>query len=610
MAARTRRALPLAALPVGALLLVVAAVARAEDAPRPWETRTFGPDRVSIGVFTGAGVTPAGLTCDAQGLLCEGYLPSRVDGTLLETTVRLPPGAGPHPLVVAMHGWGGSRASMARYDAPLVSHGFAVLRYSARGFGGSWGQTNLADVSVEGEDLRSVIGHAVDEPRLRVDAGRVAVFGASYGGAHAWLGAVLAAEDPPPRSPAGRVIGIRTVVPVAAWSDLLDALVPNGRSLGAHEVAGAQKLSYTQALFFGGLRVRSDRPYPNYPPYLFRWNAEMSGNELPYRATPVGTELVDALQGYRSVYWQKRLWSRVRALRGTGGQLPILLVQRWTDDLFPAREALRMVDELRAQDPEYPVALYLGDLGHPRAANDADEIAYVLDEVLAWLDHHLRDPAAPDAPPEPAYDVQAAITREGAPFDPADVRREATYAELATATARVPFGGFHIVTFNPLNLGGFAWDPLVLAACAELEPCPPAPASETLPGNVAVYQLPVASLTGGGALLVAGEPSVSFWAITFAHRVQLDVRLLDVAPDGRRALVTRGTLTLDTGSPARPIGFRRVTVPTFGNLWEAPAGHALRLEVTNVDAPYLRPSLVPSATGISGLVLSLPVRER
>jgi predicted acyl esterase len=588
------------------LLLGAAGPAPARAAPAsPPGARQLGADHTATGVFTGAGVQPAGLRCDAPAdastpRTCEGFLAS-FDGTLLETTVRVPRTSGVHPLVVAMHGWGGSRASTAKYDAPLLAAGYDVLRYSARGFGGSFGQTNLADVNVEGADLRSLVGQVVDDARLAADASAVAVFGASYGGAHAWLGAV----EPAFASPGGKQVAIRTVVPVAGFTDLLDALVPNGRPEQAQDVAGAEKLSYVEALFFGGIRTRLDRAYPNYPDFLFRWNADMTTNELPYATTPSGREVADGLQGYRSAYWQAPFWARVRANAAAGApQLPILAIQGFTDDLFPMREAVRMVEALRAVDPSYPIALYLGDLGHPRAVNKAGEVAYALDRVLAWLGWYLAGRGT-----QPAFDVQAAITRRAAmPFSAADVIRVPTLAELSNAGVTARFSHVQLITFDPLNLSGFQWDPLVLAACGQLEPCPSAPASLDVAGDVAAYEVPVSRFSAG-SLLVAGGPTVTVWAATASHRIQLDVRVIDVAPDGARSLVTRGTFTVDTGSAARPIGLRRVTIPTHGNLWEVPAGDTLRFEVTNVDLPYLRPSLVPSATLLLNVEVNVPVRR-
>jgi len=36
----------------------------------------------------------------------------------------------------------------------------------------------------------------------------------------------------------------------------------------------------------------------------------------------------------------------------------------------------------------------------------------------------------------------------------------------------------------------------------------------------------------------------------------------------------------------------------------------VRLEITNVDTPYLAPSKVPSVTVVSGVALEVPVRPR
>ena len=85
--------------------------------------------------------------------------------------------------------------------------------------------------------------------------------------------------------------------------------------------------------------------------------------------------------------------------------------------------------------------------------------------------------------------------------------------------------------------------------------------------------------------------------------MQLDLRLIDVAPDGSQQLITRGTYLLEG-----PAVDGSVTIPTYGNVWEAPADHSLRLEITNLDSPYLAPSRVPSATVISQVRLDLPTR--
>src|SRR5437016_1637837 len=181
----------------------------------PAEPRTFGPDTTAVGSFTGQGTTAPALQCDAPSdpstaRECSGFLASSVDGTLLDVTVRVPQSAGPHPLVVYVHGWGGSKNAGRQYDDDLagggkvdtagVTHGggYTYLRYSTRGFGKSWGQTKFGDVDVELADLRSMIGQVVDDVRLEADPGAVAVMGASYGGAHSWLAAARPSFTGPP----------------------------------------------------------------------------------------------------------------------------------------------------------------------------------------------------------------------------------------------------------------------------------------------------------------------------------------------------------------------------------------------------------------------------
>ena len=112
----------------------------------------------------------------------------------------------------------------------------------------------------------------------------------------------------------------------------------------------------------------------------------------------------------------------------------------------------------------------------------------------------------------------------------------------------------------------------------------------------------------GSSFLIAGQAQVTLSATTVAPRVQLDARLYDVKPDGSRLLVTRGTYTLDSGSPVTPIGTSNAKLVTYGNLWEVGVDDLTQLELTNVDSPYITPSRVPSVTTIGDVKLTVPVR--
>jgi len=565
--------------------------AAAQDGPPP--PQAFGPDTYRIGLFTGQGTAPTGLQCEGstdQGLVCNGFLASSVDGTLLDVNVAVPSGPGPHPLVAVLHGWGGSKGSDGYIADPLLADGLAVLRYSARGFGRSWGQVNLADIHVELEDLRSMIGQVVDQPQLALNADAVGVTGVSYGGGQTWLALVR----PVFQSPAGANVRIRAIVPIVPWTDLVYSLLPNGRPEFSLAPAGSPKLSFINGLYLSGLRADPERPYPNYPDYLIAWHAWLNAME-PNTIDPVYRQIIDGTAGYRSIWWQQDFWTDAVANR-----VAVFQVQGLNDDLFPLPEAKRMLLALQALDPLYPIASYFGDLGHPRSNNKPAERDYVMGLARQWFGYYLKGVGT-----EPEHVVRAAITRpRDQPFNPADVITVPSYGALATSTVVKKFHRKALLV-NPLAdpYAGFFWDPLVMEGSHELTPLPPPPEPALVEGSLGVYTVPVSELSGRQPLLIAGQPTVALRARTVAPRVQLDVRLIDAAPDGSRQLITRGTFILEG-----PDKKAEITIPTYGNVWEAAPDHELRLEITNLDSPYLTPSRVPSVTEISRVELAIPVR--
>ena len=605
-----RRALVLFVAVVGCTDELIAPDTAATPSPSthayegPPPAHNFGPDTYRVGVFTGQGVTRPGLDCDRVSpsdgsgdiRACNGFLESAVDGALLDVSLQIPTKADkPIPLVVLIHGYGGSKTSSGDIARALLGEGYAVLRYSTRGFGDSWGQVNMVDVHAEVADLRSMIAQVVDRPNLHLNPDAVAVTGASYGGGHSWL----AALEPTFATPRGNTVRIRAVAPIAAWSDLLYSLLPNGRERESIDGAGGAKLSYINGLYLSGVRRNPERPYPNYPEYFIGWHAWIDAME-PTDVDPVFASIEDGLAGYRSIWWQQRFWQNAAA-----NGVPVFIAQGFTDDLFPMSEASRMLLALKTIDPAYPVTAYFGDIGHPRASNKTGEVDYVLDLMRGWLAWYLK--GAGTAPTPVVY---AALTRpRDEPFDAGNVIVLGSLGELATRVVSRQFDETALLV-NPLTdpAGGFFWDPFVLEAAHQLRPLPLPPESPLVDGSLATYDVAVSELSGGGALTIAGQPTVTLHAVTSAYRVQLNVRLFEVDAAGRKRLITRGTYTLESGATGIPIGEVDVEIPTYGNLWRAEAGSTIRLELTNVDSPYITPSRVPSATVVSGVRLDVPVR--
>src|SRR5438552_9928629 len=131
-----------------------------------------------------AGTPAPPLMCQpgtTSGATYDGFLVAEVDNTSLDARLQIPGGTGPFPLVALIHGYAGSKTSSGDIASQLLAEGYAVLRYSTRGFGESWGQVNLADATLEISDLRSMIGRVMDDANCNLDQSKVAVTGASYG---------------------------------------------------------------------------------------------------------------------------------------------------------------------------------------------------------------------------------------------------------------------------------------------------------------------------------------------------------------------------------------------------------------------------------------------
>jgi hypothetical protein len=79
-------------------------------------------------------------------------------------------------------------------------------------------------------------------------------------------------------------------------------------------------------------------------------------------------------------------------------------------------------------------------------------------------------------------------------------------------------------------------------------------------------------------------------------------------PPGCPVLITRGTYRLDVqGGYDSPSG--QIRIPLFGNQYHLQVGHEIRLDLTQQDTPYLRPSNVPSTITFGSPTLTLPTRQ-
>jgi ABC-2 type transport system ATP-binding protein len=166
----------------------------------------------------------------ADGLQVDGLRVTEqriaVPGADLDSTLYLPAaaaGSQPVPAVLVAHGFGGSKAGVDTDARELAARGFAVLAWSARGFGASSGEIALNAPDAEVADAVALVDWLAARPEVQRDGPgdpRVGVTGGSYGGA---LSLLLAGTD----------ARVDALAPVITWNDLGQALFPNAAATAA-----------------------------------------------------------------------------------------------------------------------------------------------------------------------------------------------------------------------------------------------------------------------------------------------------------------------------------------------------------------------------------------
>src|SRR5689334_21836934 len=159
----------------------------------------------------------------------------------LDATFYTPPGSGRVPAVLVAHGFGGTKNSVRAEAEQLARAGYAVLTWSARGFGISTGQVALNSPDYEVKDTEQLISWLAKQPRVRLDGPgdpRVGIAGASYGGGIALLTAAYDRR-------------VDAIVPQITWNNLATALFPNAAE-GATPGDGVFKRQWAGLLFTEG----------------------------------------------------------------------------------------------------------------------------------------------------------------------------------------------------------------------------------------------------------------------------------------------------------------------------------------------------------------------
>jgi X-Pro dipeptidyl-peptidase C-terminal non-catalytic domain len=190
-------------------------------------------------------------------------------------------------------------------------------------------------------------------------------------------------------------------------------------------------------------------------------------------------------------------------------------------------------------------------------------------------------------------------------FDAARRLTATTPEGLAAGQLTVTYAGGSHTLASPLGVldpNGPATDPVFGESATPGESC----RTSTQPA-AGGYTGVSAPLTSPVTYVGLGEVDVSYAVTPAIGQAQLDARVWDVPPTGPAFLVTRGTYRIDTlngyDSPAGPL-----RLPLYGNHWDLAPGHRIRLDLTQADAPALRPNNQPSSIEYGTPKLMLPTR--
>jgi hypothetical protein len=416
------------------------------------------------------------------------------------------------------------------------------------------------------------------------------------------------------------VLDLQVAVAKYPWTDLAYSLAPNGHGGGParddlYEASqtspendtgggtpatgnplGVPKASYITGLFALGTTKGA------FDPQIDAWNARITGVGDPYPdGDPVLQDAAVGLTELRSAYYQDEGWTAQAGDR----EVAVFSVSGWTDDLFEAVESFRQFKYLKRLDPRWPVEVRVADIGHSRAQNkpatwkrlNADAWSFLQSQISG---SHRQQTTVQSEPT--VCETEADQAGDGAR------RITATTPEgLAAGRLSVTYGGGDHTLVSPLAVAdpdGEGTDPVVGQPGTPGEAC----RTSTTPSSPGRYTGVSEPLARPATYVGLGEVDVSYAVTPALTQAQLDARVWDVPPSGPAYLITRGTFRIDSLNGYDP-GAGTLRLPLYGNHWELAAGHRIRLDLTQVDAPTFRPNNQPSSIHFGTPELVLPTRE-
>jgi hypothetical protein len=213
----------------------------------------------------------------------------------------------------------------------FVSHGYAVLAYTARGHGTSGGDAGLAgpdDIATE----QAMFSFFAGLPE--VSDTQIGAWGISYGGGETWNG--LTAGVP-----------YKAAEVVETWTDLYSALLPQDLAKSGIVVGFAKAIEARSPIVAA---IENDAIHSTGIPALKSFAASRSS------------------------------YAKLPAIK-----TPVYMFQGRVDYAFDVGQALNGYTRITG-----PKHLYVGQFGHTPSTFPGPDVSYVFAQGLAWYDHYLK----------------------------------------------------------------------------------------------------------------------------------------------------------------------------------------------------------------------------
>jgi ABC-2 type transport system ATP-binding protein len=277
----------------------------------------------------------------------------------------------------------------------FIDHGYNILTWDPRGFGGSGGTVQVDDPDFEGRDVSALIDFVAKQPEAQLDGKgdpRVGMAGASYGGG---IQMVAAGQDR----------RIDAIAPTIAWNSLTTSLFQDD----------AVKFGW------GGLLVGLGVEGATLPGVTSPAGPQPGSQDPHFYSTFVDGAATGHASAEDKAFFADNgpdfLLKRIKA--------PTLLIQGTVDTLFPLDEAIRNYRTLnnntvrRGQKHArtgLPVKMIWFCGGHGVCFTGNGPDGYVDKRELAWFDRFLREDRTVETGPRFAWIADDNVLRTSRRF--------------------------------------------------------------------------------------------------------------------------------------------------------------------------------------------------